>query len=246
MLNENIYLTSNIILKNKKTYYLDEKDKEIKVTKKNWKKYLEEYGWQSLEEEWIKRLSPNSKFTPFGLLDCGGEGDCLFLCIIEAMKEHGEPGMDVENLRNLVAYEIDETNFDIILETYKLEKEMGEFDGLWDPFEIKNIEDLRDQIRIPGDNFWGDHILLQLLEKALNINLIILTTEDLMYEENNFKIQPRGNQLNPNFLTVIVSYCFSSHFQLIGYYDGNLMRTQFSFKDIPKEIMKVYNEDCRV
>ena len=67
-----------------------------------------------------------------------------------------------------------------------------------------------------------------------------------MYEENNFKIQPRGNQLNPNFLTVIVSYCFSSHFQLIGYYDGNLMRTQFSFKDIPKEIMKVYNEDYRV
>ena len=245
MLNENIYLTSNIILKDKKTYYLDE-EKEIKVTKKNWKKYLEEYGWQSLEEEWINRLSPKSKFTPFGLLDCGGEGDCLFLCIIEAMKEHGEPGMDVENLRNLVAYEIDETNFDIILETYKLEKEMGEFDGLWDPFKIKNIEDLREQIRIPGDNFWGDHILLQLLEKALNINLIILTTEDLMYEENNFKIQPRGNQLNPNFLTIIVSYCFSSHFQLIGYYNGNIMKTRFSFKEIPKEIMNVYKEDCRV
>ena len=61
--------------------------------------------------------------------------------------------MDVENLRNLVAYEINKDNFDIILETYKLEKEMGEFDGLWDPFEIKNIEDLREQIRTPGDNF---------------------------------------------------------------------------------------------
>lgn len=246
MLNENIYLTSNIILKDNKTYYLDEENKEIKITKKNWKKYLEEYGWQSLEEEWITRLTPNSKFTPFGLLDCGGEGDCLFLCIIEGMKEHGEPGIDVENLRNLVAYEIDENNFDIILETYKLEKESGEFDGLWDPFQIKNIEDLREQIRIPGDNFWGDHILLQLLEKALNINLIILTTEDLMYEENNFKVQPRGNQLNPDYLTVIISYCFSSHFQLIGYYNGNIMKTRFSFEEIPKEIMNVYKEDCRV
>ena len=179
------------------------------------------------------------------MLDCGGEGDCLFLCISEAMKEHGEPSMDVENLRNLVAYEINEDNFNIILETYKLEKEMGEFDGLWDPFEIKNIEDLRDQIRTPGDNFWGDHILLQLLEKGLNINLIILTTEDLMYEENNYKIQPRGSQLNPDYLTIIVSYCFSSHFQLVGYFDGNIMKTRFSFNEIPREIMEIYKQDCR-
>jgi len=122
---------------------------------------------------------------------------------------------------------------------------MGEFDGLWDPFEIKKIEDLREQIRTPGDNFWGDHILLQLLEKALNINLIILTTEDLMYEENNYKIQPRGCQLNPNYLTIIVSYCFSSHFQLVGYYDGNIMKTRFPFNEIPREIMEIYKQDCR-
>ena len=243
MLNENIYITPNIIIRNNKTYYLD--DKEIKITKRNWSKYLEEYGWQCIDEEWNNRLMPKKKFSPFGLLDCGGEGDCFFLCISEAMKEHGEPGMDVENLRNLVAYEINKDNFDIILETYKLEKEMGEFDGLWDPFEIKNIEDLREQIRTPGDNFWGDHILLQLLEKALNINLIILTTEDLMYEENNYKIQPRGSQLNPDYLTIIVSYCFSSHFQLVGYYDGNIMKTRFFFNEIPREIMEIYKQDCR-
>ena len=46
MLNENIYITSNIIIRNNKTYYLD--DKEIKITKRNWSKYLEEYGWQCI------------------------------------------------------------------------------------------------------------------------------------------------------------------------------------------------------
>ena len=102
-----------------------------------------------------KKLMLGKKLNRYGIIDCGGEGDCLFYCVIEALKEHGESSMDVENLRNLVAYEVTENNFDIILETYKLEKENNEFDGLWDPEEINCIEDLRNEIRKPGDNFLG-------------------------------------------------------------------------------------------
>lgn len=246
MFNEDIYLTPSIIIRNNKTFYLDENEKEIKVTKNNWHKYLEEYGWEELDKEWQNRLVPEKKKSNYGILDCGGEGDCLFFCIIEALKEHGDPSIDVDNLRNLVAYEIDETNFDIILETYKLEKESNEFDGLWNPFEINSIEDLRNQIRIPGDNFWGDHILIQLLEKALNINIIILNTEDIMYEENNYKIQPRGTFLNPDNLTILISYCFNSHFQLVGYYDGNIMKTNFLHSEIPEKLLEIYREDCGI
>ena len=243
MFNEDIYITPNIIIKNNITFYLDD-NKKIKITKRNWYKYLQEYGWQLVDDEWQKRLTPGKKFSSYGFLDCGGEGDCLFHCVIEALKEQGEPSMDVENLRNLVSYEINEDNFDIILETYKLEKESGEFDGLWDPHQVKSIEDLRNQIRIPGDNFWGDHIIIQLLEKALNINIMIMSTEDLMYEENNYKIQPRGTILNPNYLTIVISYCFSSHFQLLGYYDGKIMKTNFLYADIPRELMDIYRTDC--
>ena len=60
MLNENIYITSNIIIRNNKTYYLD--DKEIKITKETWSKYLEEYGWQCIDEEWNNRLIQKNKF----------------------------------------------------------------------------------------------------------------------------------------------------------------------------------------
>ena len=75
-------------------------------------------------------------------------------------------------------------------------------------------------------------ILIQLLEKALNINILILNTEDVLFEQNNYNIQPRCNPLNKEFLTVILSYCFNSHFQLIGYFDEE-MKTAFNFKDIP-------------
>lgn len=233
MLSEDIYLTSNIILRDKQLFFVDEKEKIKKVTIYNWQKYLDEYGWEDIDEKWKEKLMKGRKLNRFGILDCGGEGDCLFHCIIEALKEHGEAAMDVENLRNLIAYEVTEDNFEIILETYKLEKENDEFDGLWDPDKIETLEDLRNEIRTPGDSFWGDHILIQLLEKALNINILILNTEDVLFEENNYNIQPRCNPLNKEFITVILSYCFNSHFQLIGYFDGKIMKTAFNFHEIP-------------
>lgn len=239
MLSEDIYLTSNILLNNNKLYSIDERVKKTKITIYNWQKYLDEYGWEDFDKQWQEKLMLGKKINRYGIIDCGGEGDCLFYCIIEALKEHGESSMDVEDLRNLVAYEVTEENFDIILETYKLEKENNEFDGLWDPEEINCMEELRNEIRTPGDNFWGDHILIQLLETALNINIIILNTEDLQFEENNYNIQPRGNPIDKSKISVFLSYCFSSHFQLVGYFDGNLMKTSFKYKEIPKGLFKL-------
>ncbi len=239
MLSEDIYLTSNILLNNNKLYSIDEKNRKTKITLHNWQKYLDEYGWEDFDEQWQEKLMLGKKLNRYGIIDCGGEGDCLFHCVIEALKEHGEPCIDVENLRNLVAYEVTEENFDIILETYKLEKENDEFDGLWDPEKITCIEDLRKEIRTPGDNFWGDHILIQLLEKALNINIIILNTEDLQFEENNYNIQPRCNPINKSIVSVFLSYCFSSHFQLVGYFNGDLMKTAFKYNEIPKGLLNL-------
>ena len=229
MLSEDIYLTSNLVYKDNQFFFLDQREELKKITIYNWQKYLDEYGWENIDENWQKKLMGSKKLNRYGILDCGGEGDCLFHCIIEALKELGEPGLDVENLRNIVAYEVTEDNFRIILENYKLEKENDEFDGLWDPMEIETLEDLRNEIRKPGDNFWGDHILIQLLEKALNINIIILNTEDLLFEENNFKIQPRCNPINTERISIFLSYCFSSHFQLVGYFDGKIMNTKFRY-----------------
>ena len=57
MLNEDIYITPSIIIRNNKTFYLDDTNKITKITKRNWHKYLDEYGWELLDEEWKKRLT---------------------------------------------------------------------------------------------------------------------------------------------------------------------------------------------
>ena len=78
--------------------------------------------WKSSYKSWYRKCKKR-----YGILECGGEGDCLFFCIIEALKEFdeldNELGMDVEQLRNIVSYQITEENYPIILENYKLEQE---------------------------------------------------------------------------------------------------------------------------
>ena len=246
MSNNTIYLTPTLYLKDNQLYNEDN-DKIIKLNNRNWHHYLNEYGYEKLELGWRKRLkSLKSNNSLWGVMDCGGEGDCLFLCIEEAYKNFYNPTDDdfsVLNLRNMAAEKINENNFDFILENYKLEKQHGEFDGNWDPYSVKNIDDLKDKIKISGDTFWGDHIIIQLLEEALNINIIILNCENDFFLKKAFKIQSTGSNFDTSRRTVIISYCLNSHFQLIGYFNGNKMQTIFNNEELPTEMKKVYMED---
>ena len=150
------------------------------------------------------------------------------------------PKYDVETLRTLAANEINKNNFQLILENYKIEFEESDFNfgGEWDPNDIKNIGQLKKEIIKGGDNFWGDHILLQLLQKKLKLNIIILNS--------NYTVHPMASlDLSENDKTIIIYYLDQNHFQLIGYYDGDLMKTLFKNDELPEIIVKVYNEDCR-
>ena len=52
--------------------------------------------------------------------------------------------------------------------------------------------------------------------------------------------------LSENDKTIIIYYLDQYHFQLIGYYDGNSMKTLFKNNEIPQIIVNIYNEDCRI
>ena len=132
-MDDNIYLTSNLFLKENHLFYETNKG-IVKLNRTNWHKYLKEYDYNKLSLGWKKKLKSelSPKNSLWGIRDCGGEGDCLFLCIEEALRNFYEPDDDtysVLNLRTLAAECINEDNFEIILETYKAEEESGEFDG---------------------------------------------------------------------------------------------------------------------
>ena len=67
-------------------------------------------GVGKLNIRWIKKLNSYLKEAPknshFGVIDCGGEGDCLFHCIAYALKMKDiyeiDKHIDVSDLRKLV------------------------------------------------------------------------------------------------------------------------------------------------
>lgn len=243
---EEVYLTPNLFIKNKITYYdNDVKNKLEKVNTNNWHKYLSEYGWEKLDHGWIRRLNKycqnKNKNSCWGVLDCGGEGDCLFHVIAEATDEP-----DMQSIRELAANQISDNNFEMIIEAYRTSYDANEFMNDWNPYDIKCKEELQAKLKEIGHSYWGDHIVIQLLEKALDVNFIVLNTEN---EENKrgtlkerFNIHSLGNSISPERKTIILYYIDSIHFKLVGYYNKTYM--QKIFDHIPIELMQIYREDC--
>lgn len=243
-----IYLTDKIFIYDNKSYY-DQGDKYLKLNDSNWSKYLKEYGWKKIDLGWRKRIIELNgiKKCKYGILDCGAKGNCLFHCISEALNDSSNPEKciyDIKTVRSIAADEINKDNFNIILETYKLEQENDEFIGEWEPNNIKDIKDLQQEIMTCGDNFWGDHIVLQLLQEALKFNVIILNSGDSFY--NNYTIKSIASDIFKYEKTIILYYTEGLHFELLGYFNNNKMNVLFNSNNIPSEINQFYKIDCRI
>ena len=231
---DNYYLSSNIFIKKSKLYYEDNLLKPHKINNRNMFKYLAEYGWEKLPIEWRRKLNNNN----FLLLDCGADGNCLFHVIAEALNNDNLSNnenkdsvklYDVTGLRKIASECIVDENFTFILESYKMEAETGDFYGDWDPEKINTLEDLKSEIIKEGDNFWGDHIILQLLGEKLEINFIIFNSP--LGDECSFYNSDLDNlKFNK---TIFIYYDSLVHFNLIGFFNGNLIKTVFTESEIP-------------
>lgn len=224
------YISSNCYLLNKKLYIDNINSKDIKVNKRNWKKYLKDYGWTTLPMNWRRKLNN----TNFGILDCGANGDCLFHVFAEGLNLHNihnnkiDDLYDISNIRKLTAEGFTTENFNIIIENYRCDNDFG----LWDPHSITKVEELQAELIKEGNNFWGDHIILQLIQDKLRLNVILLNEEDIHY---------MSNDINKYDKTIIIYYLANIHFQLIGFFDGNYFKTIFNKDEIPSSLLNLYN-----
>ena len=159
------YFTDTIYLKDSQLYHEDKKT-DKKVKNYNWHNLLSEWGWGKINVRWIKKLNSYLKESPknshFGVLDCGGDGDCLFHCLAYALKSKDifniEKHIDVQDLRKLVSESIDYEKYQEIINIYKILADSNDFEEFWDPHTI-DYEEFKEIIIEGGNNFWGDNIL---------------------------------------------------------------------------------------
>ena len=236
-MNQNYYLTDNLFIQDKKFKYTS-KGKEKQISGLNWHHHLEELGWSKLYKPWILKLNKisenKSKNSPFAYMDCGEEGNCLFHCIAYAKSDLlNNRIFTQEDIRKLLAANISNDTFTNIIEIYRIMSDSDDFDEDWDPNKIKTLNDFKSEIISGGNNYWGDHILIQLLCETLKINLLILNTSfiDGIYEKYNFL-----QEYNSSYQTIVLIYLDSNHFQLFGYYKDSMIHYLFNDKELPTEI----------
>ena len=206
-----------------------------KITNSNFKKELSDYGWDEIDFLWNIELGDK-----FMLLDCGSHGDCLFHCLAEAINLNNiykgdlTNLLDVETLRLKASNQITDTNFDFILQNYKIEKDECEFQGDWDPYNIETKEQLRGELCKTGNNFWGDHIIIQLLSQNLKKNIIVLNGDEDFEKLSYNTVETTGSKGY-----IIIYFENNCHYKLVGKFNGKKINTLFN--KLPKNLLNLEN-----
>ena len=222
----------------KKCFFQENLDEEcVKIRYSNYKTAFQGYGWSELDFLWNIELGDE-----YMLLDCGSNGDCLFHCLAEAinLKNICKPSPDISNLldvadlRKMASKQLNKENYDIILQNYKIEKEVGEFQGDWNPESINSIEDLQNELCKTGNNFWGDHIVIQLLSQALKVNIISLNSDEEFEKLSFNRIETKGAKGY-----IIIYFENNCHYKLVGKFNGKKIVSVFP--KIPANLLTLEN-----
>ena len=234
-----IYLTDCIFIEDD-IYFHEKNGKIIKINENNWHIHLNEYGWNKLNRKWIimlnKLMSSKNKNSTYGVLDCGGGGNCLFECINNGLQ--GGYTFDTNHLRDDLSRSITYDIFKQVIELYKVSYISGDFEENWDPFTM-TFNTFKEKIKNGGNEYWGDSIILDLLKVYLNINVAILYNNDIT---NEYYYYPLLHNYNKELDTIILLYENDNHFKLIGTFQGHRMITLFNNENMPNELLKLINK----
>ena len=159
--------------------------------------------------------------------------------ITMAAKEGGvDPDMNATlrtAIRNAKAQNMPKDNIDAAIKRANA-KDADDFSEGWDPYSIHSIEEFKEKIKTSGHEYWGDHILLQVLIKILRINVFILNCNSLT---NDHSVYNTLNDYNPESGSIFLIYEDMCHFKLLGYFN-NKIRSYFTDSSFPYELRKLY------
>ena len=61
--------------------------------------------------------------------------------------------------------------------------------------------------------------------------------------DNSGYFYPIGQDLDKNGKYIIIYYTDEIHFQLVGYFNGNVMKTIFLYEELPEKLIELYKMD---
>lgn len=151
-------------------------------------------GWRPLSDKhkwWRKFVMDHSDIGFPNCIcerECGGGGNCLFHSIAYAMRELG---ITFEDLREIAASQVDETNVDLLLALWGEEQNNEDWNDNWfNPDEIQQLDNREDRIaalqqaiQTPGYYLQGDDNILNLLVHHdffldQKLGIILLSTDN--------------------------------------------------------------------
>jgi len=195
----------------------------------------EKFEWINVDNpKWINVLLSNN----FYIKDCAPDGNCQFRSLEEALRVDPTLKMTHKQLRQSVAKHIlslSDLEFKDIIDTYRAEKDSGEFYGAWDPHSVKTKRQFAIELKKPGFHFEGDNLTLSLLSKILNIDIIILNEIDysITHIENN----------NTKFIVIHFTRMGNTgHYKTIGYKMDNKISTLFDKTNLPEEVIPLIDK----
>lgn len=189
--------------------------------------------WEPIDERWSKKLLSEC----FVIKNCLSDGNCQFRSIETALTNAGHKTNHEKLRRSICKYinNIDNNEFFNIIQSYRLEKQHGEFEGNWDPFVIKNKRDFIKQLKQPGFNFQGDNITLSLISQSLNIDIVIL--------DDNLNITDLSNPEKVNQKLIILYFDKKNkHYKTIGIKLKKKVHSIFKRSDLPIEILRIIDK----
>jgi len=192
------------------------------------------YYWEPVSDKWQSKLGSLN----FMIKNCLGDGNCQFRSIETALTQGGYRATH-EKLRRLLAkyiLSIDNKVFIDIIKTYQIEKQNGEFVGNWDPMTIKQKKDFIKIIKRPGFDFQGDFISLELISRAIGIDIIIFTNDlDIINLSDPDNLQ--------NKIIILYYDKDGQHYKTIGLKKKqDKFETIFKRSKLPEEINRILDK----
>lgn len=192
--------------------------------------------WCEMNEIWKIKLNSEK----FKICDGPGDGNCQFRSIETALKNCGMK-INHQKLRTLVGRYINNLSyieFEKILQSYKLEKDKGEFIGQWNPYYVKTKREFSKQIQQPGFNFEGDNLTLSILSKVLKVDFLIFDNKYNIIEISN-------DQYNENMIMLYYEHNNKyGHYGTIGFRGKRgKIHTILNRNNLPEEILIILDKD---